>query len=103
VGAEPTSKRAVVFVDGQNLFHAVRAAFGYSHPNYDVLALGRAICATKGWASVETRFGVMGREGIHVVSRPLRYRNQTVRLPDDTEHTVLVAEEKGIDVRTTSP
>ena len=45
----------------------------------------------------------MGREGIHVVSRPLRYRNQTVRLPDDTEHTVLVAEEKGIDVRTTSP
>ena len=34
-----------------------------------------------------------------MVSRPLRYRNQTVRLHDGTEHTVLVGEEKGIDVR----
>ncbi len=32
-------------------------------------------------------------------SRPLRYRNRTVELPDGTQHTYLVGEEKGIDVR----
>jgi hypothetical protein len=36
---EPLEKRAVVFVDGQNLFYGVREAFGYTHPNYDVAAL----------------------------------------------------------------
>jgi len=41
----------------------------------------------------------MGRQGIHVYSRSLRYRNKTVRLPDGTEHTFLTGEEKGIDVR----
>jgi hypothetical protein len=35
---------AVVFVDGQNLFHAVRARFGYPYPNCDVLALA-TVCA----------------------------------------------------------
>ncbi len=45
------------------------------------------------------KLAAMGRQGVYVVSRPLRYRNQTVRLPDGTEHTVLVGEEKGIDVR----
>jgi len=42
--AEPLKKRAVVFVDGQNLYYSVREAFGYTHPNYDVLALARAVC-----------------------------------------------------------
>lgn len=40
--AEPAIKRAVAFVDGQNLFYAARAAFGYHFPNYDVLALQAA-------------------------------------------------------------
>ena len=109
-----------MFVDGQNLFHAARAAFDRTYPDYDVHALGRAICASNGWAPSEIRFytglpepsdnarwyrfwmanlAAMGRQGVYVVSRPLRYRNQTVRLPDGTEHTVLVGEEKGIDVR----
>ena len=117
--AEPPVKRATVFVDGQNLFHAARAAFDRTYPDYDVHALGRAICASNGWAASEIRFytglpeasdnarwyrfwmaklAAMGRQGVYVVSRPLRYRNQTVRLPDGTEHTVLVGEEKGIDV-----
>jgi hypothetical protein len=26
---EPSGKRAVAFVDGQNLYHATRQAFGY--------------------------------------------------------------------------
>jgi len=29
MAAEPAVKRAVVFVDGQNLYHAARQAFGY--------------------------------------------------------------------------
>ncbi len=41
----------------------------------------------------------MGRQGVHVFSRVLRYRNRTVRLRDGTEHTFLAGEEKGIDVR----
>src|SRR2546422_448621 len=36
---EPPVKRTVVFVDGQNLFHAAREAFGYTYPNYDIRAL----------------------------------------------------------------
>jgi uncharacterized LabA/DUF88 family protein len=117
---EPPVKRAVVFVDGQNLFHATREAFGYTYPNYDVLALAQAICAAKAWALAQARFytgipdpdddarwhdfwsakmAVMGRQGVHVFSRSLRYRNRTVRLPDGTAHTFLAGEEKGIDVR----
>lgn len=52
---EPPTKKAVAFVDGQNLFHAAREAFGYTYPNYDVLALGRRICEGKAWG-LSTRF-----------------------------------------------
>ncbi len=117
---EPAVKRAVVFVDGQNLYHAAREAFGYTYPNYDVLTLAWTICHEKGWTVTQTRFytgipdldddarwhgfwsaklGVMGRQGVHVFSRSLRYRHRTVRLPDGTSQSVLVGEEKGIDVR----
>ena len=33
---EPTTKRAVAFVDGQNLYRSAKTAFGYHYPNYDV-------------------------------------------------------------------
>lgn len=42
---------------------------------------------------------MLGRQGVAVYSRPLRYRNRRVRLPDGTEHTYLAGEEKGVDVR----
>jgi uncharacterized LabA/DUF88 family protein len=117
---EPATKRAAAFVDGQNLFHAARNAFGYTWPNYDIRALAEAVCRLKGWQLIQTRFytGVpdaaddlrwnqfwqaklaqMGRDGVRVFSRPLRYRNERLRLPDGSEHTVLVGREKGIDVR----
>ncbi len=117
---EPSIKRAAVFIDGQNLFHAVREAFGYTYPNYDVLALAGALCRAQGWELKQVRFytgipdpgddpfwhdfwsaklAVMGRQGVHVFSRPLRYRNKTVDLPDGSTHTFLTGEEKGIDVR----
>jgi hypothetical protein len=41
----------------------------------------------------------MGRQGVHVFWRLLRYRNELVRLPDEREVTVLVGREKGVDVR----
>ena len=118
--AEPETRRAVVYVDGQNLFHAVRHAFGYTYPNYDVLALARRLCEGQGWELTEVRFytgipdrtdnafwhefwraklAVMGRQAVRVYSRSLRYRNQIVKLPDGTMHTFLAGEEKGIDVR----
>ncbi len=118
--AEPADKRTIAFIDGQNLYHAAREAFGHSYPNYDALALATAVCAAQGWRLVETRFytgvpdaadnafwntfwagklAVMGRQGVHVFSRSLRYRNKTVALPGGSQHTFLVGEEKGIDVR----
>ena len=41
----------------------------------------------------------MGRQGVVVFSRSLRYRNQTVRLPDSREFTFAVGEETGVDIR----
>lgn len=117
---EPTLKRTVVFVDGQNLFYAARNAFGYTFPNYDVAALAAAVCQQQSWSLTQVRFytGIpdatddakwnhfwtaklaqMGRQGVHVFSRALRYRNQTVQLPNGQTHTFLVGQEKGVDVR----
>jgi hypothetical protein len=41
----------------------------------------------------------MSRVGIRTFSRHLKYRNQTVILPDGGTTTVLVGSEKGVDVR----
>lgn len=117
---EPAVKRAVGFIDGQNLFHSARESFGYTYPNYDVRALAGRLCDARGWRLNEVRFytgvpdkaddvfwnhfwvgklAVLGRQDVHVYSRPLRYRNKRIRLPDGSEHTYLAGEEKGIDVR----
>lgn len=117
---EPSLKRAVAFIDGQNLFHSARESFGYTYPNYDVQALSRKICEPMGWALNQVRFytgvpdhnddpywhsfwshklAMLGRQGVVSYSRPLRYRNRRVKLPDGTEHAFLAGEEKGIDVR----
>jgi len=117
---EPTTKRTAVFIDGQNLFRSAKEAFGYFYPNYDVKLLSEKICFDQGWQINEIRFytGVpdlrddgfwhnfwnkklvsMGQRGVTIFSRALRYRNQTVKLPDGTNYTFLVGQEKGIDVR----
>jgi len=124
MATEPALKRAVAFIDGQNLFHAARAAFGYNLPNYDAHALAASVCQRHGWAVVETRFytgmpdeadnpfwhsywsrklSVMGKAGISVFSRPLRYQNKRVALPDGTEHYYVVGVEKGIKVASAFP
>jgi uncharacterized LabA/DUF88 family protein len=117
---EPALKRAVVFVDGQNLYHAAKDAFGYGFPNFDISVLSAKICQAKNWNLAQVRFytGIpdasddafwnsfwgaklsqMGRQEVEIYSRPLRYRNQTVKLPSGQTHTTLVGQEKGIDVR----
>ena len=118
--SEPATKRAVVFIDGQNLYHCARETFGYSHPNFDVLKLAHAVCAERGWALAQVRFYTgfpdarddafwnrfwsrkllaIKRQGVTVFSRPLRYRNRVIKLSGGTSLTTRVGEEKGIDVR----
>ena len=117
---EPVRKRVIAFIDGQNLYHAAKEAFGYPYPNYDVGKLAHAVAVQQGWDCVGVQFytgvpevtdhdfwhafwnmklAAMGTRGIRVFRRSLRYRNQTVRLPDGRTHTFLVGQEKGIDIR----
>lgn len=118
---EPSAKRTIVFVDGQNLFYAVREAFGCHYPNYDIKALSESICSSKGWDLSGMYFytGVphpqdnsfwhnfwskklsyMGRSKIKIFSRELRYHNKDWRCPScGKTHTSLVGHEKGVDVR----
>jgi hypothetical protein len=49
-------KRAIAFVDGQNLFYAAKASFGYLFPNYDVSALAARVCQQQGLQLAQTRF-----------------------------------------------
>jgi len=117
---EPQTKRAFAFFDGQNLYHSVKEAFGYFYPNYDPMALTEKFCRGEGWMLEKVHFytGIpdendnyfwhhfwkaklasMGKCGIQTFSRPLRYRFQSVKLPDDKRVTILVGQEKGIDIR----
>jgi hypothetical protein len=114
---EPAIKRAVTFVGGQNLYRAAKDAFGYHYPNYDVQKLSEAVCKSHGWNLTQVRFytgfpdkadhpmwnrfwvgklAVMGKSGIEVFSRPLRYRNDSVKLPDGSTHTFLRGSERGL-------
>ena len=117
---EPGVKRTVAFVDGQNLFYAAKDAFGYEYPNFDPAKLAERVTSDLGWTLTETRFytgvpsvennpfwnqfwmaklAVMGTRGVRTFSRPLRYRSRAIALPDGTVNSLLVGEEKGIDVR----
>lgn len=84
------------------------------------VVLVNQLCVARGWQAAQVRFytgipdkmdnpfwnhfwtsklAVMGKKGVCVFSRSLRYRNQTVQLPDGSSFTFLVAQEKGVDVR----
>ena len=53
---EAAIKRAVVFVDGQNLFYGAREAFGYQYPNYEISKLAQQVCQSQNWNLVRTQF-----------------------------------------------
>lgn len=107
-------------IDGQNLYHAAREAFGQKLPTYDALALAQRICKDHDWELAHVGFytGVpparenpnmhdywsrkllrMSRQGVHVFTRELRYRNVTFRSDDGFEHKFRTPVEKGIDIR----
>lgn len=117
---EPSTKRAVAFYDGQNLFHHAKAAFGHHYPNYDPLKLFNAICAENEWHQSGVRFytGVpqshkdplwhgfwnnrllaMRRAGIFVFHRPLKYQITYVENEEGDCDEVETPQEKGVDVR----
>ena len=117
---EPQVKRTIAFFDGQNLFHAAKEAFGYPYPNYDPHSLANAVCRQKGWALSGIRFytgipdptidperhhfwtaklAVMGTRGVKTFTRPIRYQNKLITLPNGAITTTPVGREKGIDVR----
>jgi len=110
----------MAFFDGQNLYQHAKEAFGHYHPNNDPIKLHKAVCAARGWRPTLTRFytGVpshtesamwasywsnrvlaLKRVGVHVTTRPLRYRKQEVLGPDGKIEVVTTPQEKGIDVR----
>ena len=120
MAVEPAVKRAIAFFDGQNLYRHAKDAFGHHYPNYDPTRLFDAICADKRWENRGVRFYtgtpaylhdamwhgywanrllLMRRAGIIVESRPIRYREHAVELPDGTVKTRFVPQEKGIDLR----
>ncbi len=53
---EPKKKKAVVFIDGQNLFYAAKEAFGCYYPNYNIKLLSKKICSSQGWDIEAIRF-----------------------------------------------
>jgi len=120
VPPEPALKRTFAFFDGQNLFYGAKEAFGYRFPNYDPLLLANEVCQRQGWQLNKTFFytgipshnddpfwnsfwslklAVMGKKGISIFNRELRYRNRTVKLSNNQETTILVGQEKGVDIR----
>ncbi len=104
-------RRAIVFIDGQNLFHAAQREFGYSWPNFDAYKLACLLCERTGSRLHQTRFysGVptaaadpfwhsfwankccqMERNRVITITRPMRVHAQD-------NHAVF--HEKGIDLR----
>lgn len=117
---EPLIKRTIAFVDGQNLFHAAKEAFGYSYPNYDPKKLATSVCHSKNWNLEEVYFytGIpaitkneklhkfwakkilfLKRAGIKTQTFPLSYRDKEITCPDGKKRIVEIAEEKRVDVR----
>jgi uncharacterized LabA/DUF88 family protein len=125
---EPRVKRAIAFVDGQNLYHAARHQFRSRLPDYDARALAKAVCNRHGWHLTATRFytgvhkiqknilwhlfwhkkfSVMERDkDVTIISRELMYVNERVGAPKDDINSPIpvnaekrmIAMEKGIDL-----
>jgi len=118
---EPSNKRVSFFIDGQNLFHGVKEAFGYRYPNYDVKKLSRCVCQKQGWGepvSIHFYTGVPGKHkspqwhgfwrrkldemkkhGVSVFSRSLVYSSKIEHSFKGLSQPEFIGREKGIDIR----
>lgn len=117
----PNRVRVHAFVDGQNLFYAVRTQFGYGFPNYDVRKLAeyvkrveqnRVLSQVHFYTGLHDRredpfwhefwskkLLAMQHAGIRTLSRPLKYADIQVPLPGGGSKTIRRGREKGIDIR----
>lgn len=118
---KPEQKRAIAFIDGQNLYFAVKNMFLYNFPNFDIQKLASSICERQGWKLLETRFytgvpkesqsqfwyrfwklkllAMKRRKDMFVYYRDLRYLKKEIKNAAGEKRTITVADEKGIDVR----
>ena len=97
---EPEEKRAISFIDRQNLFRHAMNVFGHHHPNYDPKKLRAAVCAAKGWKVAEVRLyhsvsydcgpesnSIFDRSESSVCSSLVRYSTLSVLcLPTEKSH-----------------
>ena len=111
---------ALGFFDGQNLFRRAKRVFGHSEPNFDPVALHREVSLRGGfqpgaiyfytgmpaakhqprWHTYwENKIAAMRADGVHVTTRPLRYRERFSYDDEGKIDTFTEAEEKGIDIR----
>ncbi|MEN9353900.1 MAG: hypothetical protein RL318_1225 [Fibrobacterota bacterium] len=117
---EPTAKTCIAFVDAQALFHAARQAFGCFYPDYDPIALCKALCEKQGWELAQVRvytsippldenehwhrfwmnkLRALEHAGAFCWWRPWRFRRRPVKLPDGQTQMLMAAIEKGVDMR----
>ena len=115
----PEPPRVVAFFDGQNLYRSVKAAFGYTYPNYDPTKLASLICAKQNWRLTSVRFytGIprpeddpfwnrfwtnkianLGRQKVIVFKRYLARREKEIATASGNVPVPFLVE-KGIDVR----
>ena len=111
--------RVISFFDGQNLYRSVKAAFGYTYPNYDPTKLSKFICDKQNWQLTSVRFytGIptqkddpfwnkfwtnklanLGRQKVVVYKRYLAKREKEIETSSGTISVPYLVE-KGIDVR----
>lgn len=115
--------KAMVFIDGQNLFHRVKSLFGHQEPDFDIRSLSSAVCKRLGWQASEVFFysgiptledsphwnrfwtekiaNVQAQCGIpvHTFTPSLRYRNEWTQRNDGEWRVYRSPQEKGVDVR----
>lgn len=112
--------KAHIFIDGQNLFYGIRSAFHYRQVNYDIEKLVKEVCRIKQWSVEKIHFytglpskefapemhsfwvnklAKMESQGIHTVTRDLKYKLDIEVQRDGIARPVRHAREKGIDVR----
>ncbi len=118
---KPSPCRVHAFIDGQNFYHSVRRAFGYTFPNYDPLRLAQAVTAltpdrqltrihfytgtpkseqNRRWHRFwRAKIRAMKASGVRVVTRTLLYSPGLVLMEDGSTQTVPIPREKGIDLR----
>jgi NYN domain len=115
--------KAMVWIDGQNLFHRAKSIFGHKGPDYDIRGLSQGLCDQMGWKLECIHFysGIppeqesprwhhfwreklqqaieQGGVPIHTFTPELRYRNEWTQRHDGQWQIYRAATEKGVDVR----